>query len=144
MLSFSRSLARYAVTGGAAAIVDIGGFACLSAASVPTILAATCSFLAATVVNYLLTAWFVFSATATVKRYVAFLAGSLFALLINVSLTSAGVIFLSVPRTMAKTVAVGVTFFLNFWVNARLVFNQPTPPAVPPPPATPHPSDSAG
>jgi putative flippase GtrA len=141
---FGRSLARYAVTGGVAAVVDIGGFACLSAASMPTVLAATCSFLAATVVNYLLTAWFVFSVTVSVRRYVTFLAGSLFALLINVSLTSTGVILLSVPRTMAKTIAIGVTFFVNFWVNARLIFNHPTPPATPPPPVAPHPSDSAG
>ena len=139
MRSFAKSLVRYALTGGAAAVVDIGAFAFLSAASVPAIVAATLSFLTATVANYILTAWFVFSATPSARRYVTFLAGSLFALLINLSLTLTGVILFSIPRTTAKTVAVGMTFLLNFWINARLVFNRPIPQA--PPPTTTHPSD---
>ena len=105
-------------------MVDIGGFACLSLAAMPTTLAAICSFLLATVVNFLLTSRFVFQTTATVMRYFAFLAGSLLSLLVNVSLTSAGVILFAVPRTEAKTIAVGITFLLNFWINARLVFKR--------------------
>lgn len=124
MHSFTRGLARYTLTGGAAAVVDIGGFACLSLTTMPAILAATCSFLAATIVNFVLTSRFVFQARVTVTRYFSFLAGSLFSLLVNVSLTSAGVPLLSVTRTEAKTVAVGITFLLSFWINTRFVFQR--------------------
>ena len=111
-------------------MVDIGGFACFSVTPIPTILAATCSFLAATVVNFLLTSRFVFRVTATVRRYLDFVAGSLLSLLVNVSLTSIGAILLAIPRTEAKTIAVGITFILSFWINHRLVFRRELDPSV--------------
>ena len=113
---------RYAFTGGVAAVVDVGGFACLSLTAMPTISAATCSFLAATVVNFVLTARFVFQTRATLKRYFGFLTGSLFSLSVNVTLTLVGATLVSVPRIEAKTVAVAVTCFLSFWINSCLVF----------------------
>ena len=115
-------MARYALTGGVAAVVDVGGFACLSLVAMPTLPAATCSFLGATAVNFVLTSRFVFQTQVILKRYVSFLTGSLLSLLVNVVLTSVGEILFSVPRIEAKTVAVGVTFFLSFWINSRLVF----------------------
>ena len=124
MPELTNRLVRYAFTGGAAAVVDIGGFALLSSVHVPVVLAATSSFLASAIVNYLLTSRLVFQETATIKRFGAFLAGTLLTLLINVSITSVGVIDWSLPRTLSKIIAVGTTFFISFWVNANLVFSR--------------------
>jgi putative flippase GtrA len=115
-------IVRYAITGGVAAVIDVGGFACLSLTAMPVISAATCSFLTATVVNYILTSTFVFRTRVTFKRYFRFLAGSLFSLLVNVILTSFGAIILSLPRIESKAVAVGITFVLSYRINSRLVF----------------------
>ena len=123
MSELTQRLVRYAFTGGAAAVIDIGGFALLSSVRVPVVLAATVSFLAAAIVNYLLTSRLVFQEAATVRRFGAFLAGTLLTLVINVSITSAGVIYLSLPHTLSKIIAVGTTFFISFWVNANLVFS---------------------
>ena len=54
---------RYGLTGGAAAVVDLGLFSALCPAVLPVAPAATVSFLCAAVVNYVLTAKFVFKAT---------------------------------------------------------------------------------
>ena len=54
MRCIARKLARYLFTGGAAAVVDIGGFAALSSVHMPLILAAVCSFGVATTVNFFL------------------------------------------------------------------------------------------
>lgn len=117
-------LLRYAVTGGSAAIVDVGGFALLAALRMPVVLAATCSFLAATVVNFLLSSRWVFYKRATVRRYGSFLSGSLFSLLVNVTVTSICDVYLEAPRGVSKIVAVGVTFLFSYWINARLVFGS--------------------
>jgi putative flippase GtrA len=116
-----------------AAIVDIGGFVLLSSARVPIIMAAACSFIAATVVNYLLTSRFVFCEIASLRRYAVFLTGTLTALVVNVLLTSSGIFYFGLPRGGAKTIAVGATFFLSFWINARVVFRNKSPrsPAIP-------------
>jgi len=52
--------------------------------------------------------------------------GALFALLVNVALTSVGSLYLTLPRVAAKTIAVGATFLLNFWINAHVVFRDPS------------------
>jgi putative flippase GtrA len=129
-------LARYLLTGGAAACVDIGGFTLLATVRMPVIVAAACSFVTATVVNFLLTARYVFGATATPQRYTAFLAAALLGLVVNVSLTSVGVIYFALPRAAAKTVAVGVTFLFNFWLNARFVFREQSTQTTSPPPSS--------
>jgi putative flippase GtrA len=126
VISTVRALLHYLVTGGAAAAIDMAGFALLSWVGLPIVLAASCSFAVATVVNFLLTSRWVFRAKPTGQRYVVFLTGALLALLVNVSLTFVGVRHLMLPPTAAKTCAIGVTFLLNFWINARIVFrNEP-------------------
>jgi putative flippase GtrA len=116
----ARKLVRYLFTGGTAAIVDIGGFGLLSFLQTPIIVAAACSFCMAMVVNFLLTSRWVFRAAATGQAFAFFLMGALFGLLVNVALTSVGVIYLDLPRIFAKTIAVGATFLLNFWINTRI------------------------
>jgi putative flippase GtrA len=114
MLETSTKPARYLVTGGAAAIVDIGGFGVLCFAQVPVVLAATCSFCMAAIVNFHLSSRWVFRAAATRQGFVLFLLGACLGLLANVSMTSIGVLYFCLPRVMAKTLAIGATFLLNF------------------------------
>ena len=123
MRAWENKLLRYTLTGGSAAVVDLVGFAWLSKLSFPTALVATLSFLVSNVVNYLLTCRFVFEAKIDLKRYRVFLIGSFFTLLLNVAITSVGAKFLS-PHIFAKVIAIGLAFMLNFWINARLVFQD--------------------
>jgi putative flippase GtrA len=115
-------LSRYVLTGGVAAVVDIGGFAVLSALRVPLVLAAASSFLMATVVNFFLTARWVFYTPTTLRGYILFLSGAMFGASVNVTLTTVGVTVLGLPRIVAKVIAVTLTFLLNFGVNALVVF----------------------
>lgn len=125
--STGRALLHYLVTGGLAAIVDITGFTLLSYIGTPVIPAAAGSFGIATVVNFLLTSHWVFRTRPTAQRYAAFLIGALFGLLVNVAVTYLCVTYLQLPRPLAKTVAIGTTFLVNFWINARVVFRaEPT------------------
>lgn len=117
---------RYLLTGGAAAVIDVGGFALISAIHIPVVMAAACSFLMATVVNFFLTARWVFRASATLHRYVLFLSGAMFGALINVTLTTVGATSLGLPRIGSKMIAVALTFLVNFWINARVVFCNTT------------------
>jgi putative flippase GtrA len=117
-------LFRYLLTAGAAAIIDIGGFAFLSAIHVPVMLAAACSFLMATVVNFFLSARWVFGAPANARGYRLFLSGAMFGALVNVTLTTVGVTSPDLPRIVAKMAAVAVTFMVNFWINALVVFRN--------------------
>jgi putative flippase GtrA len=120
----SGRLARYFFTGGAAAVVDIGGFGLLSSLRIPIVIAAGSSFLLAAIVNFLLTSRWVFRTEARFRDFFIFLMGTILGLMLNVTLTAAGVIYLTLPRTAAKTIAIGATFLLNFWVNARVVFRN--------------------
>ena len=113
-------LIRYLFTGGTAAIVDIGGFRLLSFLRTPIVAAAACSFCMAMVVNFLLTSRWVFRVKATGEVFAFFLMGAFLGLLVNVAVTSVGVIYLDLPRTVAKSIAIGTTFLLNFWINTRV------------------------
>jgi putative flippase GtrA len=113
---------RYVVTGGTAAIVDIGGFQLLASSRVPVALAAACSFAVATVVNFLLTARWVFRASADGQRYLLFLLGALLGGAVNVSITTIAVNYIQLPRLPAKVLAVGLAVVLNFLVNVTVVF----------------------
>ncbi len=119
-----RALLQYLVTGGTAAVVDIQGFALLCSAGVPVPAAAACSFAVATIVNFVLTSRWIFHATPTRRRYLAFLAGACIALILNVALTTVGAIYLGLPSVIAKAAAIAATFLLNFWINLRVVFRD--------------------
>tara|TARA_R110002020_G_scaffold47754_13_gene136250 strand:+ start:2505 stop:2864 length:360 start_codon:yes stop_codon:yes gene_type:complete len=117
---------RYAGTAGVAAIVDIGGFALLLPSGIPLPAAAALSFLAATVVNYLLTARWVFYAPATMRGYGRFLLAASLGLLLNVGATTLGAHLLGWPAIPSKVVGVGIAFFANFALNAGFVFRRPS------------------
>jgi putative flippase GtrA len=119
-------LLLYFFTAGAAAIVDVGGFAMLCRAAVPIAVAAVTSFCVATVVNYLLTCRCVFKQAPTMQGYGLFFAAAVGGLLVNVSVTLVGSLYLAIAPVLAKLVGVGTAFLVNFWLNNRIVFRTPS------------------
>jgi putative flippase GtrA len=120
---------RYFVTGGAAAVVDTGGFALLDGAGVAIPIAATSSFFVAAVVNYVLTARFVFGQRATARRFWLFFVFALVGLVINVGVTVSVVAAFAVPPVLGKLIGIGVAFSANFTMNVLIVFSLSSPPA---------------
>ena len=113
--------ARYLLTGGLAAVVDIGGFWALERAGLPVAQAAVISFIPAAVVNFIATSLFVFKAAPSVRRFWMFLAFAGVGLAINASVTWA--LSQALPWTpLAKVAGVGVAFIANFLMNALIVF----------------------
>ena len=117
-----KRLARYAVSAGAAAIVDLGGFALLIALDLPVLPAAALSFLVASVVNYTLSARFVFSSKPTLRRYPLFLTAASAGFAINVGVTTLAARAFGIPSILAKMVGIGTAFLANFVLNAVVVF----------------------
>lgn len=115
-------LLRYAATAGAAAIVDVAGFVWLRSVGWPVEVAAAASFLVATLVNYRLTAWFVFHAPISGRGYLRFLGAASVGFVLNVGLTVLGERVFHLPPAAAKILAVGIAFFANFLLNALFVF----------------------
>ena len=117
-------LFRYGMTGGAAAVVDLGLFSALCPVALPVAPAATVSFLCAAVVNYVLTTMFVFKATFGARAFVKFLAFATVGLILNVTITVLVANLSSAPLPVAKAVGIGTAFLFNFWLNAVFVFGQ--------------------
>ena len=115
-------LGRYALTAGAAAVVDLGGFAALHALGLGVPTAATASYLAANVANYVLSARYAFGARASPARYPAFLAGSAAGLLVNVGVTALAAGPLGAPPSLAKLIGIGMAFGVNFAINWLVIF----------------------
>lgn len=117
-------LGRYGLTAGSAAIVDAGGFALLHHAGLATLPAAVTSFLLATVVNYRLTARFVFHQPASMRGYGVFLLAALLGAVVNVGVTVAAEAWLGLPALAAKLAGIGCAFLFNFALNLRVVFRR--------------------
>ena len=115
-------LARYALTGGAAAVADLGVFAVLCPAVLPVPAAAACAFTLAALVNYGLTSAFVFRHPLGLKRLGLFVMVSLAGLTVNVGVTVAGAWALALPAVAAKAGGIGAAFLINFWLNSVIVF----------------------
>jgi putative flippase GtrA len=118
-------LFRYFFTAGAAAVVDVGGFAILSFLQVPIAIAAVVSFLLAAVVNYLLTGRWVFHRAPSLRGFGLFLLAALGGLLVNVSVTLVASLYLGIAPVVAKIGGVGTAFLVNFWLNQQIVFRKP-------------------
>ena len=116
-------LVRYGLTGGLAAIVDLGGFAVMLALGTFLPVAATLSFLTATLVNYLLSASFVFGSVISPRGYLRFLVFASLGLITNVAVTiladAAGL-----PAVLAKLAGIAIAFGINFLLNLAFVFPQ--------------------
>ena len=118
-------LIRYFFTAGAAAIVDVGGFALLVKTPLPIAVSAVMSFCVSTVVNYLLTSRYVFHNKPSVRGYGLFFIAAVGGLIVNVSVTLVGSLYLGMTPVLAKLAGVGTAFLVNFWLNSRIVFRTP-------------------
>jgi putative flippase GtrA len=124
MRDTAAQLARYLLTGGAAAVVDLGGFSVLLRLGLPIAAAATLSFCVAALVNYALTARFVFGTGASARGFGLFFAVALVGLAINVGVT----VLLSAQSgllpELAKVGGIAVAFLANFAMNKLIVFRR--------------------
>ena len=117
-------LLRYTVTGGSAAVIDLGAFALLYPAVLPLPLAATASFLLAAVENYVFSSCFVYKQPLSIRRFGAFLLIASMGLAVNVGMTFAAAALLGLPPLIAKTIGIGVAFLINFSLNTSIVFRK--------------------
>jgi putative flippase GtrA len=119
-------LFRYFFTAGTAAVVDVGGFGLLCLTPIPIAVSAVTSFCLATVVNFLLTSRYVFNRAPSMRGFGLFFVAAVGGLIVNVSVTLVGSLYLGIPPVLAKIVGVGIAFLLNFWLNLRIVFRTPS------------------
>lgn len=124
MLDLLQKLIRYVFTGGTAAIVDIGGFVLLTNAGLALLPAGVISFVAAAIVNYLLTSRFVFASKAQVNGFFLFFAAAVLGLVVNVSVTLLAASQAGLSPGLAKTTGVAVAFLINFALNVAVVFRR--------------------
>jgi len=115
-------LVRYFFTAGTAAVVDVGGFAILRLTPTPIAISAITSFCVAAVVNYLLSSRYAFNQAPTLRGFGLFFVAAVGGLMVNVSVTLVGSLYLGIAPVLAKMVGVGTAFLLNFWLNLRIVF----------------------
>ncbi|WP_185965038.1 GtrA family protein [Glacieibacterium frigidum] len=114
--------ARYLVTGGTAALVDIGCFTLALEAGIAIVPAATLSFMVGAVVNYWLSARFVFRQKRSLRGYLLFVAVATLGLILNVTLTALIAAHTPVPPVLAKVIAIAIGFVFNFTLNVLVVF----------------------
>ncbi|MEJ7930649.1 GtrA family protein [Ramlibacter sp. AN1015] len=127
-----RQAGGYLLTGGLAAVVDIGGFHLLAPRLGGLLLPAVASFLLAAVVNYLLTSAFVFRRDwRNPRRAALFLLFATVGLAVNAGSTWALATSLPLPPTLAKVGGVGIAFVANFLMNALIVFRGAEPAPAP-------------
>jgi len=114
-------LGRYALTGGAAAAVDLGGFLLIAPHVAPVLLAAALSFAAAAAVNYALSSAFAFRAATSWRGFALFLGFALIGLAVNAGITGLAA-WGGAPLALAKTAGIGIAFGFNFAANHFIVF----------------------
>ncbi len=124
MTDFLRTLVQYAISGGIAAVIDVGAFVLLIDAGVHAAMAACASFGIAALVNYGLSSRFVFMQKATLRGFALFLAGALVGLSINLGVTLACLFVLGFSPLAAKITGVGLAFLANFLINRSIVFRR--------------------
>lgn len=121
----ARQAGGYLVVGGLAAVVDIGLFHLLAPRFDGVLLPAVLSFLVAAVVNYTLSALWVYRrAWRSLKRAAMFLLFASVGLCINAGATWLFASLLPIAPTLAKVGGVGVAFVINFLMNTFIVFKS--------------------
>ena len=118
----SLKLLRYAMTGGLAAVVDLVGVKSLLMLGLSLAPAALLSWLVAAVVNYGLTSRLVFNHTASAMHGMFFILTAAIGMGINVGVTLLCAAQIGVDPTLSKGIGIAVAFFVNFWLNVRIVF----------------------
>jgi putative flippase GtrA len=141
---------RYILTGATAAVVDVTIFNMLHAeAGLSIILAATCSFCVAAVVNYALSSIFVFGHALSLRQLARFFAIAVVGMTVNVGVTGVADALAPFPAIVAwaagligfppgvlepyapdlgKVCGIGVAFLFNFYMNNTVVFRERTEP----------------
>ena len=127
---FRLKLVRYFFVGAVAAIVDIGLFTIFAGILGYNYLAvASCTFIAATAVNYVLSVQHVFDSGArfsSAHEVVLVFVVSAVGLGINQVVLFLAVDRLGIELILSKMLATGTVFFWNYWLRANFVFkNQP-------------------
>lgn len=128
--SLPLSFFTYFIVGGAAAIVDIGGFMLLTGIwRIHWFWAALASFVVSAIVNYLLSIRFVFESGVRFRRHHEF------ALVVLVSVIGLGcneaalwvmITAAGLGRLPAKVIATGVVFLWNYSARQRFIFRAVT------------------
>jgi putative flippase GtrA len=116
-----RTFLGYLVSGGSAALVDLGLFLLLALQGLPVPVASMASFGIAAVWNYTISSRFVFRQPLVGRRFGQFLAVAIAGALINSGMTwlatSAGI-----AMWLAKLVGIGFAFLFNYAANSLYVF----------------------
>ena len=121
MLSRKRFVG-YFLTGGMAAVIDLGLFLVFEGTvgmAVP--LAATLSFLVAALFNFTSSSLVVFHTPVTGRRFVRFLSVASVGLAINVGVTWLVYAALAHPA-LSKAIGIGIAFGFNYVAHSFLVF----------------------
>jgi putative flippase GtrA len=121
-------LLRYFLVGAAAAAVDFGVFAeQITVAHVPWYYAAVISFMAATLVNYVLSVRFVFKSGARFNRHqelaLVFLVSGI-GLVLNQAVLFILIVTMGTEALVAKIGATGAVFFWNYAARQKFVFRK--------------------
>ncbi len=124
-----RQFVGYLMTGGLAAVVDIGLFHLLVTRLDGLLLPAVCSFLVAAVANYLLSSVWVYQrAWRSLRRAGLFFLFASLGLAVNAGATWYLGSHWPLPATLAKVGGVGIAFVMNFLLNTLVVFKAVDPP----------------
>jgi putative flippase GtrA len=137
---------RYILTGATAAVVDVTIFNILHAGGgLSIVLAASCSFCVAAVVNYALSSIFVFGHAWSLRQLTRFFAIAVVGMTVNVGVTGVADALAPFPAMVAwgasvvgiqpsllepyapdlgKLCGIGVAFLFNFYMNNTVVFRD--------------------
>ncbi|MBV8681731.1 MAG: GtrA family protein [Caulobacteraceae bacterium] len=137
---------RYILTGATAAVVDVTIFNALHAGTgMSIVLAATCSFCVAAVVNYTLCSMFVFGHALSLRQLARFFGIAVVGMTVNVGVTGvadalapfAAMVawvadLIGLPPSLltpyapdlGKICGIGVAFLFNFYMNNTVVFRE--------------------
>ncbi|HSX38033.1 MAG TPA: GtrA family protein [Chlamydiales bacterium] len=115
----------YFWVGAVCCCIDLGVFACLSWLELlPLVLASALSFILATLINYLLSFKFVFDGgnLPRINQIARLFLVSLIGLAINSLFFWALLVNSAMTPVLAKFIAIGATFFWNFWGRKKFVY----------------------
>ena len=119
-------LIKYFFVGGAAAIVDIGFFSLFANfLGFPWFPVSICTFVLATLVNYLLSIRFVFESGTRHRKHIEVIgvfAISALALLVNQVVLYIAIEWLGWHLIISKIIATGTVFFWNYFGRSKLIF----------------------
>jgi putative flippase GtrA len=119
-------LVKYFFVGGAAATIDISLFALLTNfLGFPWVPVSICTFLLATLFNYLLSIKFVFESGVRHKKHVEIVgvfAISGLSLLVNQSVLYIAIELFGWHLLLSKIIATGIVFFWNYFGRSKIIF----------------------